>query len=113
MAADPVIRQRLAQAWAAVEVMRFMNLRSLTGLFRSAETGSVASVTKLFAARHHQRLAELRAELMGPWVDVVGEDYALQPAQSSFLGSRAETIYGGTAEIQRNIIAERVLGLPR
>lgn len=112
-AADPVIRQRLAQAWAAVEVMRFMNLRSLTGLFRSADPGSIASVTKLFASRHHQRLAELRAELMGPWLDVVGEDYALQPAQSSFLGSRAETIYGGTAEIQHNIIAERVLGLPR
>jgi len=112
-AGDPVIRQRLVQAWAAVEVMRYMNLRSLTSLFRSAETGSITSVTKLFASRHHQRLAELRAELMGPWLEVVGEDYELQPAQSALLGSRAETIYGGTAEIQHNIIAERVLGLPR
>jgi alkylation response protein AidB-like acyl-CoA dehydrogenase len=111
--ADPVIRQRLTQAWAAVQVMRFMNLRSLTTLFKAEEPGSFPSITKLFASRHHQRLAELHAELAGPWLEVVGEDYELRPVQAAFLGSRAETIYGGTAEVQHNIIAERVLGLPR
>jgi alkylation response protein AidB-like acyl-CoA dehydrogenase len=111
--ADPVTRQRLAQAWAAVQVMRFMNLRSLTTLFKAEEPGSFPSITKLFASRQHQRLAELHAELAGPWLEVVGEDYGLRPVQSVFLNSRAETIYGGTAEVQHNIIAERVLGLPR
>jgi alkylation response protein AidB-like acyl-CoA dehydrogenase len=113
LAADPVIRQRLAGAWAAVQVMRFMNLRALTTLFRAEEPSSFPSITKVFASRHHQRLTELHAELAGPWLEVVGEGYELRPAQSAFLGSRAETIYGGTAEIQHNIIAERVLGLPR
>ena len=110
---DPVTRQRLASAWAAVQVMRFMNLRSLTTLFKAEEPGSFPSITKVFASRHHQRLTELHAELAGPWLEVVGEGYELKPVQSAFLGSRAETIYGGTAEIQHNIIAERVLGLPR
>jgi alkylation response protein AidB-like acyl-CoA dehydrogenase len=110
---DPVTRQRLASAWAAVQVMRFMNLRSLTALFKAEEPGSFPSITKVFASRHHQRLTELHAELAGPWLEVVGEGYELKPVQSAFLGSRAETIYGGTAEIQHNIIAERVLGLPR
>jgi alkylation response protein AidB-like acyl-CoA dehydrogenase len=111
--ADPVTRQRLAGAWAAVQVMRFMNLRSLTALFRAEEPGSFPSITKVFASRQHQRLTELHAELAGPWLEIVGEGYELKPVQSAFLGSRAETIYGGTAEIQHNIIAERVLGLPR
>jgi alkylation response protein AidB-like acyl-CoA dehydrogenase len=110
---DPVTRQRLAAAWAAIQVMRFMNLRSLTTLFKAAEPDSFPSITKVFASRHHQRLAELHAELAGPWLEVVGEGYELGPVQSALLGSRAETIYGGTAEIQHNIIAERVLGLPR
>jgi len=110
---DPVVRSRLADAWAAIQVMRFMNLRSLSSLFRSADPGSITSVTKVFASRHHQRLTELHAELAGPWLDIVGADYALRPVQSSFLTSRSETIYGGTAEIQHNIIAERVLGLPK
>jgi alkylation response protein AidB-like acyl-CoA dehydrogenase len=107
------VRKRLTDAWTAIQVMRFMNLRSLSNLFRSADPGSITSVTKVFASRHHQRLTELHAELAGPWLNVVGEDYELQPVQSSFLTSRSETIYGGTAEIQHNIIAERVLGLPK
>jgi alkylation response protein AidB-like acyl-CoA dehydrogenase len=61
----------------------------------------------------HQRLLELATELPAEEATVTGEGYALAPLQRAFLLSRAETIYGGTAQIQRTIIGERVLGLPK
>lgn len=111
---DPVLRERLVRQWCELRVMRWNALRTLG----SGEPGA-ASVAKLLWGRWHQRLGELAVEVRGaaatvgpePWRD--GDAYQLDDAQRLFLFSRADTIYGGSDEIQRNIIAERVLGLPR
>ena len=68
---------------------------------------------KLFAAVEHQRLLERAVEAMAEAGTVTGPDGALHPLQRAYLLSRAETIYGGSAQVQRNLIAERLLGMPR
>jgi alkylation response protein AidB-like acyl-CoA dehydrogenase len=115
---DPRIRQRLVDAVIGAHVMRSTNMRVVADLLdpRGGAAGkatvAAAATTKLFASNHHQRLGELAVEILGPEsVFDAREQSAL--ARKLFLLSRAETIYGGTSEIQRNIIAERVLGLPR
>jgi len=105
---DAVIRDRIVRARMELEVIRQHALRTLGG-----EQGDAASVVKLLWARWHRSLGELAMEVAGPGSLVVGEDYALDDLQTLFLFSRADTIYGGSDEIQRNVIAERVLGLPR
>ncbi|MDC2946876.1 acyl-CoA dehydrogenase family protein [Streptomyces heilongjiangensis] len=112
---DPVVRERLVRQWAELRVMRWNALRTLGG---SEEPGA-PSVAKLLWGRWHQRLGELAMEVRGadaavgpaPWSPRT--PYALDPLQHLFLFSRADTIYGGSDEVQRTIIAERVLGLPR
>jgi alkylation response protein AidB-like acyl-CoA dehydrogenase len=112
-AADPLIRDRITQAWIGLQIMRLNALRML----RSSATGtagSQASIGKLFWAQWHRALGELAIDIEG--VDgLVAEaaPYQLTEAQRLFLFSRADTIYGGSDEVQRTIIAERVLGLPR
>jgi alkylation response protein AidB-like acyl-CoA dehydrogenase len=72
-----------------------------------------ASIAKLFWGSWHRRLGELALDLLGPAATVLsGPDYELAELQRSFLFARSETIYGGSNQIQRNIIGERVLGLP-
>ncbi len=83
-------------------------LRTLGG-----EQGDSASVTKLLWSNWHRSLGELAMDVAGPASLLVGADYALDDLQALFLFSRSDTIYGGSDEIQRNVIAERVLGLPR
>jgi alkylation response protein AidB-like acyl-CoA dehydrogenase len=79
-----------------------------------AGTGADASVLKLLWSRWHQRLGELAMEVRGAAsMEACGAPYDLDDWQRLFLFSRADTIYGGSEEIQRNIIAERALGLPR
>ena len=110
---DPLVRQRLADAWAGLEIIRFTNLRLITGLMQSGTLGPESSVSKLQWAQWHRDLGELEMQLLGLAGDVVGEDYELDEFQKSFLNSRAETIYGGALEIQRTIVGERVLGLAK
>jgi len=107
---DRRVRQRLVDALIGVHIMRSTNLRVVSDLLgdRSGSTAA-ATASKLFASTHHQRLGELAVEILGAEA-IFGSD---DNARKLFLLSRAETIYGGTSEIQRNIIAERVLGLPR
>ncbi len=105
---DAVIRDRLVRARMELEVIRQHALRTLGG-----EQGDSASVAKLLWAGWHRSLGELAMDVAGPSALAVGDDYALDPLQTLFLFSRADTIYGGSDEIQRNVIAERVLGLPR
>jgi alkylation response protein AidB-like acyl-CoA dehydrogenase len=104
-AKDPVVAERLARAWMGLEVMRAHAVRTL-----GSPAPGVASVSKLFWANWHQRLGELAMMVRGAG-SMVGEEF--DPWQRLYLFSRADTIYGGANEIQRNIIAERVLGLPR
>ena len=111
--ADPVMRQRLADAWVGLQIMRYNGLRSLTQLLATGSPGPAASVGKLYWSTWHRALGELEMDVVGPWGEIVGAGYQLDDFQSSFLSSRAGTIYAGSSEIQRNVIAERVLGLPR
>ncbi|HEX3825204.1 MAG TPA: acyl-CoA dehydrogenase family protein [Mycobacteriales bacterium] len=107
---DPVIADRLTQAWIELRVMRYTALRML-----AVDTpGAEASISKLLWAPWHQRLGELAMAVQGAASLDVGDgstDY--DDLQRLFLFSRADTIYGGSNEIQRDIIARRMLGLPR
>src|SRR5438105_1616427 len=109
-AADLRTRQRLASAWIGLRVMRFNALRTLTAV----EPGPEASVSKLQWASWHRALGELAVDVRGMSATVVeGASYGLDDVQRLFLFTRADTIYGGSNQIQRNIIGERALGLPR
>jgi alkylation response protein AidB-like acyl-CoA dehydrogenase len=113
LTSEPVVRQQLADAWIGLQVLRFNNYRKLTALRRGGVLGPESSFSKLYWASWHQRLSRLEMQIAGIASEIVGENYELDPMQRSFLISRAETIYGGTNEIHRNTIAERVLGLPK
>jgi alkylation response protein AidB-like acyl-CoA dehydrogenase len=109
---DPVLRQQLADAWIGLEIMRFNALRGLTAMARGEVTRET-SISKLFWASLHRSIGELGVAALGPWGEIGdGPGYDLSPLQRLFLYSRADTIYGGSNQIQRNIIGERVLGLP-
>jgi alkylation response protein AidB-like acyl-CoA dehydrogenase len=111
-ATDPVIRQRLARSYAELEILRYDTLRSLSG-FDGPVAPPEASIIKLFWATWHQQLGELAMDIRGLSATVAeGFPYELDEFQRTFLFSRSETIYGGSNEIQKNIIGERVLGLP-
>ena len=116
LSADPVLRQKLAQAYIRVDVMRLNNYRSITNQLRGQPPGPEASLDKLYWSEMNQWMQEIGQEMLGPFSQLDPES-AYYPTsvnlQLSFLWSRAETIYSGTSEIQKNIIGERVLGLPR
>ncbi|ATY13147.1 acyl-CoA dehydrogenase [Amycolatopsis sp. AA4] len=109
---DPVIRDRLARASVGLEVLRVHALRTLSA-YEAGSQGPEASVSKLLWARWHRELGELAMDVRGGSALTAAGSYELDAQQTLFLFSRADTIYGGSDEIQRNIIAERVLGLPR
>jgi alkylation response protein AidB-like acyl-CoA dehydrogenase len=109
-ATDPRMRQRLASAWIGLRLLRFNALRTLTAV----EPGPEASVSKLHWATWHRALGDLAMDVRGMSATVVeGAHYELDDLQRLFLFTRADTIYGGSNQIQRNIIGERALGLPR
>ncbi len=114
-ASDPAIRQRIAQAHAELKIMRYNSMRMLSG--QSGSDGSLqkeALIYKLFWATWHRSLGELAMDVMGPECEILeGGPYELNRLQSMYLFVRSDTIYGGTNQIQRNIIAERGLGMPR
>jgi alkylation response protein AidB-like acyl-CoA dehydrogenase len=112
-ARDPVIRQRLADAWIGLEIMRYNALRILSTA-AGAELPPAALITKLYWATWHRRHGKLAMDVLGP-ESQIGDalPYALSGLQRLFLFTRADTIYAGSNQIQRNLIAERALGLPR
>ena len=108
--ADPVLRQRLAHAYTGLQVMRWNALRSMG----AGVPGPEASISKLFWGTWHRDLGELMVDIQGALALVTdGWPYELTLQQKLFLFTRSDTIYGGSNEIQRNVIAERVLGLPK
>jgi alkylation response protein AidB-like acyl-CoA dehydrogenase len=107
------LSHRLVDAWIAVRLMRVTALRTIGELVAGRAPGAQAATSKLYASVQHQRLLELATELLAEDMTVTGAGYALESLPRAFLLSRAETIYGGSSQIQRNIIGERVLGLPR
>ncbi|MER5934774.1 acyl-CoA dehydrogenase family protein [Streptomyces sp. NPDC002054] len=126
-AADEVLRDRLVRQWAELRTMRWNALRTLgsdagsAGSAGSAQDPGAPSVAKLLWGGWHRRLGELAVAVRGAaggagvrdWAPGIPYEDGLAEAQRLFLFTRADTIYGGSDEIQRNIIAERVLGLPK
>ena len=108
---DPVIRQRLADAWIGVRIIRLNALRSMA---EDGVPGAESSMFKLFWATWHRDLGNLTMDILGA-EGMIAEalPYELTREQKAFLFSRADTIYGGSNQIQRNVLGERVLGLPR
>jgi alkylation response protein AidB-like acyl-CoA dehydrogenase len=114
--ADPIVRQQLAQVFIEVEMTKLYNWRTLTQLRRYGKPGPESSLVKLFWSEMSQRLHDTAMQVLG----VSGQYWSGEPRAiargrwlRSYLYYRAATIFAGTSEVQRNIIAQRVLGLPR
>jgi acyl-CoA dehydrogenase len=119
---DPPFRQRFMAIWSRLQILRWNTLRVLSIDASSGELAGAAMITKLYWGTLHRDLGELAVDVAGPdgMVCTEPEDdpadtggYLLDAAQKLFLFSRADTIYGGSNQIQRNVIGERALGLPR
>jgi alkylation response protein AidB-like acyl-CoA dehydrogenase len=121
---DPRVRDRLGRAFADLEVQRYAALRVLSALERGEAPGAASSITKLSYSEFEQRYHELAQEVLGPWGQLTepGPHAFLEVGTSSgepgtwahaFLWARAGTIYAGSSEIQKTVVADRVLGLPR
>lgn len=112
-ARDPHLRQRIAEAHIGLRTLRYNSLRMLSG-GNDAALGREAMIYKLSWSSWHRNLGKLAMDVLGPEAELIdAAPYELNRLQSLFLFSRADTIYGGTNQIQRNIIAERALGMPR
>lgn len=116
-AQDPAIRQRIADAHVGLRIMRFNSMRMLSGGGDLPADGTLhkeAMIYKLYWATWHRNLGKLAVDVMGPEGEILeAGPYQLNRLQSMYLFARSDTIYGGTNQIQRNIIAERALGMPR
>jgi alkylation response protein AidB-like acyl-CoA dehydrogenase len=113
---DPRVRQRIAQAKIEAHTFRMNGLRALTKAQQGAAPGPEASLTKLYWSEMDKRIQETAVAVQGPYGALApGDAWSIEEGRWQFgwLWSQAETIYAGSSEIQRNIIAERVLGLPR
>jgi alkylation response protein AidB-like acyl-CoA dehydrogenase len=121
---DPLVRQRMGQIYSETEVLRYGALRLLSKLEKGQRPGPEASISKLYYSELDKRAQELMQEILGPYgqlFDGASADISLAGDDDgeggswvySFVWSRAGTIYAGSNEIQKNIIGERVLGLPK
>jgi len=125
---DPVLRQRIARAYVRVEVMRHLGYRILTDVLDERDVSAAASVSKLYWSEYHQQLTSLALDIegldglipqgKGPSRMMRADDPGADPLSTNswwqvFLNSRTGTIYAGTSEVQRSILAEQILGLPR
>ena len=113
---QPVVRQRLVELWIRLRIMRFNAVRTLAGS-EGGQLSPAAMIGKLFWANLHQDLGEAAMEVLGAEAMLIDDDYdsedPMGPLHKLFLFTRSDTIYGGSDQIQRNIIGERALGLPR
>jgi alkylation response protein AidB-like acyl-CoA dehydrogenase len=115
-AQDPVIRQKLAQCYAEIEVMRLNQMRSISRLSQGGTPGPEGSIQKIFWSEMNQRFQQAAMELLGPYGQLTkGSEYALDDGMwaYNFLRARGNTIEAGTSEVQRNIVGHFVLGLPK
>jgi alkylation response protein AidB-like acyl-CoA dehydrogenase len=130
---DPLIRQRLALAWSKVKIMQINGLRTLTAALNNDRSAvALGATNKMFWSEYHRDVMELAIDILGLEGQILTgtadeeenmpsgagprrrrPGYPVNTLQTSFFFSRSETIWGGTAQIQRNIVAERVLGLPK
>jgi len=120
---DPAVRARMGRIYADLEVQRYAALRVLSALQKGDAPGAASSITKLSYTEFEKRYYELALEILGPFGQLMVAREEFEEVDSSsgepgtfataFLWSRAGTIYSGSSEIQKNIIGERVLGLPK
>jgi alkylation response protein AidB-like acyl-CoA dehydrogenase len=130
---DPVVRQGLARYWSKIQILRINGLRNLTATLsgrRDLGTAALGATNKMFWSEMHQAAMDLAIDILGAdgmladagpdddsWPATMrneGRDtYHVSPMVSAYFFSRSETIWGGSSQIQRNIVGERVLGLPR
>jgi alkylation response protein AidB-like acyl-CoA dehydrogenase len=126
-ATDPRIRQRLAWCYSKVEIMRYLGYRVLTSFLSGVTPGPESSIAKLYWSEYHQKATELAVDILGMHAmvptgrppttafrtDEIGAPNSTASWATVFLTARAETIYAGTSQVQRNILGEMVLGLPK
>ncbi len=124
---DPVVRQRIAWCWSKVEIMRYLGYRILTGWLKGADPGPETSIAKLYWSEYHTVVTDLAMDIMGLHgqvpvgrpplrtyrTDDPGAANSSGSWSTTYLIARSGTIYAGTSQVQRNILAEKVLGLPR
>ncbi len=124
---DPLIRQRLAWCYGKVEIMRYLGMRTLTKFLAGHQPGPDGGIAKLYWSEYHRVVTELAMDIMGPdglvptgrrpsssfQTDDAGAANSTMSWTSVFQNARAGTIYAGTSQIQKNIIGEMVLGLPK
>jgi len=113
---EQLVRQKLAQFYIESNVVRYIGLRNLTHQLRGERPGPEGSVGRVFATEYGHRLQDFAVQLQGPYATIMkGSKYAIEDGrwQLGFLSSRGASIATGTTEIQKNVIAQRVLGLPR
>lgn len=108
---DPLVRQKLAQAYLELEILRLNTNRALTSLSKTGVPGPEGSIQKLYWSEWNQRMQQTAQEILGPYGQLKDFDKGIW--EYAYLRARGNTIEAGTSEIQRNIIAERVLGLPK
>ena len=115
-AQDPIIRQKLAQCYAEIEIMRLNQMRAFSRISATGVPGPEGSIQKIFWSELNQRFQQIAQELLGPYGQLeAGDDHAIDNGMWAYgyLRSRGNTIEAGTSEIQRNIIGHFVLGLPK
>jgi len=126
---DAEVRQGLARAWSKVKIMQINGYRSLTdALHGTHHAAALGAMHKMFWSEYHREVMDLAVDVLGLEGQILtaehddalmarprrgAADYPVSDLQAAFFFSRSETIWGGTAEIQRNIVGERVLGLPK
>ena len=112
---DPLVRDRVAKLWSDYQALRFTNYRAYSSFLATGVPGPEGSAAKLLWSETNQQITKLAIEIEGPSAMLSGGEHAAEEGlwQRLQLRSRGNTIEGGTSEILRNIIAERVLGLPK
>jgi alkylation response protein AidB-like acyl-CoA dehydrogenase len=127
LAGDPLVRQRLAWCYSKVAIMRYLGMRVLTQFLKGHQPGPDAAITKLYWSEYHRVVTDLGVHLLGAEAmtptgrqptSIFGPDDVGAPNSSSswvetFENARAGTIYAGSSQVQRNILGEMVLGLPK
>jgi alkylation response protein AidB-like acyl-CoA dehydrogenase len=127
VAEDPIVRQRLAWCWSKVQIMRYLGMRTLTQFLAGHHPGPDGAISKLYWSEYHRVVTELAMDILGAdglvpsgrppssafQSDDVGAPNSSASWALTFLNARAGTIYAGTSQIQRNILGEMVLGLPK
>ncbi len=112
---DPRVRQRIAELATKAAIVRYAGLRTLTDSLRGRMNPHLSAAMKLSTTQLTQEFSETAMEVLGPWAALMDDPHAPSNGRwaKQYLGDRSMTIAGGTSEVQRNIVAQRILGLPR